>query len=365
MRFIATELREIMAKLGFRTINEMIGRTDKLAPRKAIEHWKAKGLDFTSILQRPDVWPEVIRYRQIDQDHGIKKSLDVTRLLDICEPAIERGERVHADLPIRNVNRVVGTITGSEVTKKWGPTGLPEDTINLKFTGSAGQSFGAFIPKGMTLELEGDANDYLGKGLSGGKIIVYPSKGSTFVAGENIIIGNVAFYGATSGEAFVCGMAGERFGVRNSGVNAVVEAIGDHGCEYMTGGRVIVLGRTGRNFAAGMSGGIAYILDEAGDFPAHCNQEMVSLEKLKDADEIEMIWKLIQRHQAYTKSECAAKVLADWRKLVPKFVKVMPKDYQRVLESMKKVKELGLTGDEAIMAAFEENVRDVARVGGG
>jgi glutamate synthase (ferredoxin) len=365
MRFIAAELREIMAKLGFRTINEMIGRTDKLAPRKAIEHWKAKGLDFTSILQRPEVWPEVIRYRQIDQDHGIAKSLDVTRLLDICEPAIERGERVHADLPIRNVNRVVGTITGSEVTKKWGPAGLPEDTINLKFTGSAGQSFGAFIPKGMTLELEGDANDYLGKGLSGGKIIVYPSKGSTFVVGENIIIGNVAFYGATSGEAFICGMAGERFGVRNSGVTAVVEAIGDHGCEYMTGGRVIVLGRTGRNFAAGMSGGIAYVLDEAGDFPAHCNQEMVSLEKLKDADEIEMIWKLIQRHQAYTKSERAAKVLADWRRLVPKFVKVMPKDYQRVLESMKKVKEKGLTGDEAVMAAFEENVRDVARVGGG
>jgi len=365
MRFIAGELREIMARLGFRTINEMIGRTDKLAPRKAIEHWKAKGLDFTSILQRPDVWPEVIRYRQIDQDHGINKSLDVTRLLDICEPAIERGERVHADLPIRNVNRVVGTITGSEVTKKWGPNGLPEDTINLKFTGSAGQSFGAFIPRGMTLELEGDANDYLGKGLSGGKIIVYPSKGSTFAAGENIIIGNVAFYGATNGEAFVCGMAGERFGVRNSGVNAVVEAIGDHGCEYMTGGRVIVLGRTGRNFAAGMSGGIAYVFDEAGDFPAHCNQEMVSLEKLKDADEIEMIWKLIQRHQAYTQSERAAKLLADWRKLVPKFVKVMPKDYQRVLESMKKVKELGLTGDEAVMAAFEENVRDVARVGGG
>jgi glutamate synthase (ferredoxin) len=365
MRFVAGELREIMARLGFRTINEMIGRTDKLAPRKAIEHWKAKGLDFTSILQRPEVWPEVIRYRQIDQDHGIKKSLDVTRLLDICEPAIERGERVHADLPIRNVHRVVGTITGSEVTKKWGPTGLPEDTINLKFTGSAGQSFGAFIPKGMTLELEGDANDYLGKGLSGGKIIVYPPKGSTFVAGKNIVIGNVAFYGATSGEAFICGMAGERFGVRNSGVNAVVEAIGDHGCEYMTGGRVIVLGRTGRNFAAGMSGGIAYVLDEAGDFPAHCNQEMVSLEKLKDADEIEEVWKLIQRHQAYTKSERAAKVLADWRQLVPKFVKVLPKDYQRVLESMKRVKDQGLTGDEAVMAAFEENVRDVARVGGG
>ncbi|MGA3164024.1 MAG: glutamate synthase large subunit [Verrucomicrobiota bacterium] len=365
MRFIATELREIMAKLGFRTINEMIGRTDKLAPRKAIEHWKAKGLDFTSILQRPDVWPEVIRYRQIDQDHGIEKSLDVTKLLDICEPAIERGERVHADLPIRNVNRVVGTITGSEITKKWGPNGLPDDTIHLKFTGSAGQSFGAFIPKGMTLELEGDANDYLGKGLSGGRIIIYPPAGSTFKAEENILIGNVAFYGATSGEVFVRGMAGERFGVRNSGVNAVVEGIGDHGCEYMTGGRVIVLGRTGRNFAAGMSGGIAYVLDEAGDFPAHCNQEMVGLEKLEDTDEIEIVWKLIQRHQACTKSDRAAKVLANWKKIVPKFVKVMPKDYQRVLQAMKKVKEQGLTGDEAIMAAFEENVRDVARVGGG
>ncbi len=365
MRFIATELREIMAKLGFRTINEMIGRTDKLAPRKAIEHWKAKGLDFTSILQRPDVWPEVIRYRQIDQDHGIEKSLDVTKLLDICEPAIERGERVHANLPIRNIHRVVGTITGSEITKKWGPNGLPDDTIHLKFNGSAGQSFGAFIPKGMTLELEGDANDYLGKGLSGGRIIVYPPAGSTFKAEENILIGNVAFYGATSGEVFVRGMAGERFGVRNSGVNAVVEAIGDHGCEYMTGGRVIVLGRTGRNFAAGMSGGIAYVLDEAGDFPAHCNQEMVGLEKLKDTDEIEIVWKLIQRHRAYTKSDRAAKVLANWKKLVPKFVKVMPKDYQRVLQAMKKVKEQGLTGDEAIMAAFEENVRDVSRVGGG
>jgi len=339
MRFIATELREIMAKLGFRTINEMIGRTDKLAPRKAIEHWKAKGLDFTSILQRPDVWPDVIRYRQIDQDHGIEKSLDVTRLLDICEPAIERGERVHADLPIRNIHRVVGTITGSEITKEWGPNGLPEDTINLKFTGSAGQSFGAFIPKGMTLELEGDANDYLGKGLSGGKIIVYPPAGSTFVAGENIVIGNVAFYGSTSGEAFVCGMAGERFCVRNSGIDAVVEAVGDHGCEYMTGGRVIVLGRTGRNFAAGMSGGIAYVLDETDDFPAHCNQEMVSLEELEDPDEIEEIWKLIQRHQAYTKSKRAAKVLSSWRKLVPRFVKVMPKDYQRVLQAMKKVKD--------------------------
>jgi len=365
MRFIATELREIMARLGFRTLNDMVGRADRLAPQKAIEHWKARGLDFTKILYQPDLGPEVGRYRQMDQDHGLEKSLDVTRLLEICEPAIERGDRVHADLPIRNVHRVVGAVTGSELTKKWGPNGLPEDTINLKFTGSAGQSFGAFVPKGMTLELEGDANDYFGKGLSGGKVIVYPPRAATFVAAENILIGNVAFYGATAGEAFVAGMAGERFCVRNSGVSAVVEAVGDHGCEYMTGGRVIVLGRTGRNFAAGMSGGVAYVLDEAGDFPGHCNPAMVSLQKLEDADEIEEIWKLIQRHQAYTKSERGAKVLAGWKQLVPKFVKVMPKDYQRVLQAMKKVKDQGLTGDQAVMAAFEENVRDVARVGGG
>src|SRR5208282_4804562 len=300
-----------------------------------------------------------------DQDHGLEKSLDVTKLLNICEPAIERGERVHADLPIRNVNRVVGTIVVSDVTRKHGPNGLPEDTIHLKFTGSAGQSLGAFIPRGMTIELEGDANDYFGKGLSGGKIIVYPPKGSTFVAEENIIIGNVALYGATNGEVFVRGMAGERFGVRNSGVSAVVEAIGDHGCEYMTGGRVVVLGKTGRNFAAGMSGGVAYVLDEAGDFATRCNQDMVGLEKLADQDEIEAVWKLVQRHQAYTKSERAKKILADWKNLVPKFVKVLPKDYGRVLQSMKKVQSQGLTGDQAIMAAFEENIRDVARVGGG
>jgi glutamate synthase (ferredoxin) len=365
MRFVAEELREIMARLGIRTLNEMIGRTDKLVQWKAIEHWKAKGLDLAPILYQPEAGPEIGRYRQIDQDHGIEKSLDVTRLLDICEPAIERGVRVHADLPIHNVNRVVGTIVGSEVTKKHGPNGLPDETIHLKFIGSAGQSFGAFIPRGMTLELEGDANDYFGKGLSGGKIIVYPPKGSTFVAEENIVIGNVALYGATAGEIFVRGMAGERFGVRNSGVSAVVEAVGDHGCEYMTGGRVIVLGRTGRNFAAGMSGGVAYVLDEAGDFTTRCNKELVGLEKLADPDEIEEVWKLIQRHQAYTKSERAAKVLADWKNLIPKFVKVLPKDYGRVLQSLKKVQSQGLTGDQAIMAAFEENIRDVARVGGG
>ncbi len=365
MRFIATELREIMAKLGFRTINEMVGRTDRLVPWKAIAHWKASGIDLTPILHQPEAGPEVGRYRQQDQDHGLEKSLDLTRVLELCRPAIERGEKVTATLPITNVNRVVGTITGSEITKRHGPNGLPEDTVQLKFNGSAGQSFGAFVPRGMTLELEGDANDYFGKGLSGGKLIVYPPPAATFKAEENMIVGNVAFYGATSGEAFIRGMAGERFCVRNSGVNTVVEAVGDHGCEYMTGGRVVILGPTGRNFAAGMSGGIAYVLDEAGTFARRCNMEMVGLGPLTDADEIEEVWKLIQRHQTYTHSERAAQVLADWKGFIPKFVKVLPKDYARVLEELKKAEGQGLAGDEAIMAAFEANIRDVARVGGG
>jgi len=357
MRFIAQELREIMAKLGFRKLEDMVGRTDKLIPWKAIEHWKAKGLDLTPILHQPEVDAAVGRFRQQEQDHGLDKSLDLTKILDLCQPAIQRGEKVKAELPIINVNRVVGTITGSEITKKHGPNGLPEDTVQLKFNGSAGQSFGAFCPRGMTLELEGDANDYFGKGLSGAKLIVYPSKAATFKAEDNMIIGNVAFYGATKGEAYIRGVAGERFCVRNSGVNVVVEAIGDHGCEYMTGGSVVILGPTGRNFAAGMSGGIAYILDEAGDFASRCNMEMVGLEKLTDADEIEQVWKQIQRHQTYTQSGKAAKVLADWKNFVPKFVKVLPQDYARVLKSLKKVQSQGLSGDDAIMAAFEENVK--------
>ena len=357
MKFVAQELREIMAKLGFRKIEDMVGRTDKLFPWKAIEHWKAKGLDLTPVLHQPDMGADVGRFRSQDQDHGLEKSLDVTKLLDICKPAIERGEKVRAELPIRNVNRVVGTITGSELTRKHGPAGLPEDTIHLKFNGSAGQSLGAFMPPGMTIELEGDANDYFGKGLSGGKLIVYPPRNSTFASKDNIIIGNVALYGATAGEIFVCGMAGERFAVRNSGVDAVVEAVGDHGCEYMTGGRVVILGKTGRNFAAGMSGGVAYVLDEAGDFSTRCNMELVGLEKLEDADEIESLWKLIQRYQTFTQCQRAAGMLADWKNFVPKFVKVMPQDYKRVLQSLKKVQSQGLSGEDAIMAAFEENVK--------
>ncbi len=261
MLFVAEELREVMARLGFRTVNEMVGRVDKLEPRKAINHWKATGIDLSALLWEPTVGEDVGRYCQIGQDHGLDQALDNTTLLELAKPALERGESVKATLKISNVNRVVGTITGSEVTRRYGPAGLPADTIHFHFQGSAGQSFGAFVPHGMKLELEGDANDYFGKGLSGGKVIVYPPQGSTFRAEENIIIGNVALYGGTGGEAYIRGVAGERFAVRNSGVQAVVEGVGDHGCEYMTGGRVVVLGKAGRNFAAGMSGGIAYVLD--------------------------------------------------------------------------------------------------------
>jgi glutamate synthase (ferredoxin) len=365
MKFIAQEVRELMAQLGFRTMNEMIGRTDRLEARKAVEHWKAKGLDFSKILFQPEVGPEVGRYCQIPQDHGLDKALDNTVLLELCKPALEKKEKVRAILPIRNINRVVGTILGSEVTRRHGAEGLPEDTIRIHFKGSAGQSFGAFMPRGLTWILEGDANDYLGKGLSGGKIIVYPPEGSTFKPEENMITGNVALYGATSGEVYIHGMAGERFGVRNSGVNAVVEAIGDHGCEYMTGGRVVVLGPTGRNFAAGMSGGVAYILDEKGDFATRCNPQMVGLEKFEDAEESESVRQMIQRHADYTQSQRAAKMLALWDKYSGLFVKVMPKDYKRVLNALKKAKQQGLSGEEAVNAAFEENARDLARVGGG
>jgi glutamate synthase (ferredoxin) len=365
MRMIAQEVRELMAQLGFKQMNKMIGRADRLEVKKAVDHWKAKGLDFSKILYQPEVPTDVGRFCQIAQDHGLAEAMDNTLLLKLCAPAIARKEKVVAVLPIRNVNRVVGTIVGSEITRHWGAEGLPEDTIEIHFTGSAGQSFGAFMPKGMTFALEGDANDYLGKGLSGGKLMVYPPAASTFVPEQNIIVGNVALYGATGGEAYIRGMAGERFCVRNSGVNAVIEAVGDHGCEYMTGGKVVVLGQTGRNFAAGMSGGVAYVLDEAGDFPRRCNQQMVGLEKLEDPDEIETVWKMIQRHQSYTQSARAAAVLQDWQKMVAKFVKVMPKDYKRVLQSLKRVQESGLGGEEAIMAAFEANAHDAARIGGG
>ena len=363
MRFIAQEMREIMAGLGFRTVNEMIGRTDRLEVRRAIEHWKTKGLDYTDILYQPQVGPEIGRYCQMDQDHGLEKALDTTTLLGLAEPALERREKVKATVQIHNTDRVAGTILGSELTRHFGPEGLPEDTIHLHLQGSAGQSFGAFVPPGMTLELEGDANDYFGKGLSGGKIITYPPHGSTFIPEDNVIIGNVAFYGATNGEAYIRGMAGERFCVRNSGVRTVVEGVGDHACEYMTGGRVIVLGKTGRNFGAGMSGGIAYIFDEDGDFGDHCNQETVSLET-PNATDLQELEAMVRRHATYTQSERALQILAVWTTASSKFVKVMPRDYQRMLEAIQRAERDGLAGEEAVMAAFEANKNDAARVSG-
>jgi glutamate synthase (ferredoxin) len=364
MRFIAQEVREWMAKLGFRTINEMIGHSERLEMAGAIDHYKTKGLDYSAILYQPPVPAHVGRFCQIPQDHGLGEALDNTTLLSLCRPAIDSRTAVTATLPIRNVNRVVGTIVGSAITRRWGADGLPDDTVKLHFKGSAGQSFGAFIPRGMTLTLEGDANDYIGKGLSGGKIIVFPPAGSTFAPSENVIIGNVGFYGATSGEAYIRGMAGERFCVRNSGVNAVISAVGDHACEYMTGGRVVVLGSTGRNFAAGMSGGIAYVLDETGDFPRNCNQEMVKLYHLEDAEEIELVRSMIRKHAEYTASGRAWQVLALWDEMVPKFVKVYPNDYRRVIETQKQFKASGLSDEEAEMAAFGLNAQDLARAGG-
>jgi glutamate synthase (ferredoxin) len=371
MTFVAQEVREYMTQLGFRTLEEMVGHSERLEMRRAIDHWKAHNLDFSRILFQPQVPKTTLRTCQIGQEHNIDVSLDATTLIPLCKPALDRGERVEAELPIRNVNRVVGTTLGSEVTRRYGGAGLPEDTINLHFRGSAGQSFGAFIPKGISMTLEGDANDYIGKGLSGGKIVLYPPRESTFLAEENVIAGNVAFYGATSGEAYIRGIAGERFGVRNSGVNAVVEGVGDHGCEYMTGGRVVVIGKTGRNFAAGMSGGVAYVLDESGEggaagggFERVCNKEMVQLFPLSDPAEGAEVRRLLERHVAYTGSTRAKALLHEWPTTVSRFIRVVPNDYRRVIEAQARIREKGLSPDEAEMAAFEENVMDARRVAG-
>ncbi len=330
-RFLAQEVREHMAALGFRSLGEMIGRADCLDVAPALDHWKARGLDLSAILYQPPVAAEVPRRCVVAQDHGLEKSLDQATLIPACREAIEHGRRIELSLPIRNVNRTVGTTLGYEVTSRWGGEGLPDDTIRVHFRGAAGQSFGAFVPRGITFVLEGDANDYWGKGLSGGRLIVYPPRRSTFVPEDNVIIGNVALYGATSGEAYVRGVAGERFCVRNSGVQAVVEGIGDHGCEYMTGGRVVVIGPTGRNFAAGMSGGIAYVLDLDGDFPRRCNRQMVDLEPLDQSADIQRVGELIEGHVTYTSSAYAARILASWRTMQTRFVKIMPRDFKRVL----------------------------------
>jgi len=339
-RFVAEEVREHMAQLGVRTMDELIGRSDLLDVRPAVDHWKARGLDFSAILYRPQVGPEVAIRRVVEQDHGLDKSLDMTTLLPLCREALERREPVDIRLPIRNVNRTVGTILGSELTRRHGPDGLPDDTIRIHFAGSAGQSFGAFVPRGITLTLEGDANDYVGKGLSGGKLVVYPPREATFVAEENILVGNVVLYGATGGEAYFRGVAGERFAVRNSGALAVVEGVGDHGCEYMTGGRVVVIGQSGRNFAAG-----------TGDFKRRCNPGMVDLEPLVDPEDVLLVKDLLSRHIRYTQSPVAARLLVSWEETQGSFVKIMPRDYKRVLQAIKKAEESGLSVDEAVMAS--------------
>ncbi|MGQ0658652.1 MAG: glutamate synthase large subunit [Chromatiales bacterium] len=350
-RFVAEEVREYMAKLGFRTVDEMIGRVDKLHVKAAVDHWKAKGLDFSAILNPPPATPGVAVRCVRPQDHGLEKALDVTTIVPLCRPALEEQKPVEAILRIKNTNRTVGTILGYEITRRYGAAGLPDDTIKLHFSGSAGMSFGAFVPRGVTMTLEGDANDYTAKGLSGGKIIVYPPRHATFVPEQNILVGNVVLYGATGGEAYFRGIAGERFCVRNSGALTVVEGVGDHGCEYMTGGRVVVIGASGRNFAAGMSGGIAYVLDSKSDFKNRCNLQMVALEALTEDEDVETVKELLNRHVKYTGSTVAKKILATWHTMQSKFVKVMPSDYKRVMQALDKARKTGIPEDEAVMEA--------------
>ena len=350
--FVAEEMREIMSGLGFRTVAEMIGRTDVLDAREAEDHWKALGMDFSKVLFRQESSdPSEPVYCDREQDHGLDKALD-HQLIAQARPALEKREPVHIDLPIHNSNRTVGAMLSGKVAKAYGEEGLPEDTINIRLTGSAGQSFGAFLAKGISVDLMGDTNDYMGKGMSGGRIVVRPHPESTFVPEENIIIGNVAMYGATGGHVFIGGTAGERFCVRNSGVKTVVESVGDHGCEYMTGGVAVVLGSTGRNFGAGMSGGIAFVYDGDGDFHIRFNDGMADLEPVQDPEDVAILKGLIQDHKKYTGSTPAANILADWDAALQRFKKIMPRDYRRVLEERKG-------------GAEEDTVREMEAVGNG
>ena len=350
MLFIARELREIMARLGIRSVAELVGRIDLVRQKSQDDNFKLSRVDLKRILFRPYIDSSVGHMHMVDQDHELERTLDMSKLLRMCRPAIEDQKPIRAKLAITNINRVVGTLVGSEVTRRYGESGLPDNTIKLNFEGSAGQSFGAFIPKGMTLELEGDANDYLGKGLSGGTITVYPPKASIFEADENILIGNVAFYGATSGTSYINGVAGERFAVRNSGITAVVEGVGDHGCEYMTGGEVLVLGKIGRNFGAGMSGGYAYILD--------CDERYVNtgLVELRTAnnDDLKRIKELIEQHVLHTNSAKGRHILENWNNFVNRFTKVVPVAYEEMQAAIERFKEQGLSLEEAQLAAFKE-----------
>ena len=353
MRFIAQDLREWMAKIGVKSINEMVGHVEKLAPRKNINNWKAKNVDLAGMLYQPKICSnDYERYFNVKQDHELEKCLDVNAIVRLCQPAIKNGKKISASLGISNTDRVCGTILSSEITKVYGVEGLPEDTINLEFVGSAGQSFGAFQNHGVTMKLYGDSNDYIGKGLSGGKIIVVPPKDAKFVAEDNVIIGNVAFYGAIDGEAYINGMAGERFCVRNSGISAVVEGIGHHGCEYMTGGRVAILGKTGINFGAGMSGGIAYVYNYDGKFESRCNKSGLLLEEMVEDKDIAELKKLIENHLKYTNSKRAKAILENWDTEYKKFVKVIPQAYKEMITEIEKCKAAGMTDEEARLDAF-------------
>ncbi len=353
MRFIAQDLREWMAKIGVKSLEEMIGHVEKLSPKK-VDNWKAKTVDLTSILYQTKICTnDNERYFNVKQDHELEKTLDVNALVRLCEPAIKSGKTVEASMAITNINRVAGTILSSEIAKRHGDNGLEEDMINLNFSGSAGQSFGAFLAKGVTMRLFGDSNDYIGKGLSGGKIIVVPPKNAVFKADENVIIGNVAFYGAIKGEAYINGLAGERFCVRNSGIKAVVEGIGQHGCEYMTGGRVVVLGNVGRNFGAGMSGGVAYVYNADKSFDEKCNKQLVSLEEVLYDEDLKELKEMIENHYKYTNSVKAKKIIDDFDKEAKNFVKVIPFDYKKVIEEIKKCTENGMSDEDAKMEAFE------------
>ncbi|MDE0702142.1 MAG: glutamate synthase-related protein, partial [Rhodospirillaceae bacterium] len=368
--YVAEEVRELMAQLGFRTFAEMIGESQRLDQRRAIEHYKAKGIDLSRILAKPHAAPGVATHNSERQNHNLEKVLD-RRLIEQAQPALTERRPVRIDMPIRNIDRTVGAMLSGEVAKRYGHAGLPEDTISATFRGTAGQSFGAFLAHGVSFELIGEANDYTGKGLSGGRLAVYPPADSGVVPEESIVIGNTVLYGAIAGECFFRGVAGERFAVRNSGAVAVVEGVGDHGCEYMTGGVVVCLGHTGRNFAAGMSGGIAYVLDEQGDFERRCNLAMVELEPIKAEDDslerlahqggdleahglvdvmrdmtrydAERLSQLIERHVRYTNSARGRQILDDWDFYLPQFVKVMPVDYYRALREM----ELAQPADHA------------------
>src|SRR5689334_23174732 len=328
--FVAEEVRELMARLGVRKLDELIGRTEVLDMKAGIEHWKARGLDFSRVFSTPKMPQEVARYRCESQAHGLEKALD-NRIIELARPALERGEKVTIEMPIRNINRTVGTMLSWQIAKRYGHEGLPDDTIHVRFAGSAGQSFGAFLAHGVTLDLVGDTNDYCGKGLSGGRISVQPSPKFRGDPAENIITGNVVLYGAIAGEAYFRGVAGERFAVRNSGALAVVEGVGDHACEYMTGGTVVVLGRTGRNFGAGMSGGIAFVLDEGRDFARRCNRDMVELGPVAQADDRDILRRLVEQHARHTGSPRARHVLARWEQTLRHFVLVMPVEYRKAL----------------------------------